>query len=339
MCPLPSQHTPAMGLQIGKYQIESRVLLAPMAGITDAPVRKLCREQGAGMTYSEMLTSDTSLWNSRKSSTRLPDQQEPLPRAVQIAGYCPDMMATAAARCEELGAGLIDINMGCPAKKVCKRDAGSALLRDEALVERILKRVVDAVSVPVTLKTRTGWDHSNLNAIRVAQIAEQAGIQALTLHGRTRACRFRSEAEHDTTARVVQSVSIPVIANGDIDSVETAVKVLNHTGAAGLMIGRAAQGNPWIFRRITAVLSGQPDPGPVNQRNLLSTLVRHLEMARETYPDMVAARIMRKHAGWYVQNSGLSPSIYEAFKALNTTEAQSRFVHEFCEADQEARAA
>ncbi len=315
-----------MSLQIGSYQLASRALLAPMAGVTDAAQRHLCRQQGAGLTYSEMLTSDTRLWKSGKSATRLPNLKEPLPRPVQIAGYCPAMMAQAAAAAVALGASLIDINMGCPAKKVCKRDAGSALLRDEDLVKRILDQVVAAVDVPVTLKIRTGWDPQNRNAVAIAQIAEQAGIRALTVHGRTRACRFNGQAEYETIRQVVAAVTIPVIANGDIRSPADALDVMQKTAASGVMVGRAAQGNPWIFNRINRVLQGFEDPGTPARQEVLATLEQHIRMAAELYPAPQAARILRKHAGWYASTAGLDGQFRAAFNQLQCIEAQCQFV-------------
>ena len=237
-------------ISIGPYQLANRVILAPMAGVTDQPFRQLCRRLGAGLVVSEMVTSDTRLWNSRKSRLRLQHDGEPEPRSVQIAGGDPEMMAEAARMNAQLGAQIIDINMGCPAKKVCNKAAGSALLRDEPLVAAICAAVVQAVDIPVTLKIRTGWDPENRNALRIARIAEDSGIQALAVHGRTRSELYTGHAEYDTIAAVKQSISIPVFANGDIDSPQKAAEVLQHTGADAVMIGRAAQGRPWIFREI-----------------------------------------------------------------------------------------
>ncbi|MCL4160954.1 UNVERIFIED_CONTAM: hypothetical protein GTU68_029867, partial [Idotea baltica] len=225
-----------------------------MAGVTDLPFRQLCRRLGAGLTVSEMITADTRLWKSRKSQQRLIHRDEPSPRTVQIAGSEPEMMAEAARQNVALGAEIIDINMGCPAKKVCKRAAGSALLQDEDLVDAILKAVVSAVDIPITLKIRTGWNQENRNALNIAHIAEDAGIQALAIHGRTRACRFLGRVEYDTIASVVDAISIPVFANGDISTPQQAKQVLDYTGAAAVMIGRAAQGNPWIFNQINHYL-------------------------------------------------------------------------------------
>jgi len=237
-------------VRIGPYTLRNNLILAPMAGVTDQPFRTLCQRLGAGMVVSEMVSSDMSLWDSRKSRLRRIHEGDPEPRSVQIAGGDAQMMAAAALANVEAGAQIIDINMGCPAKKVCNKAAGSALLRDEALVSEILHAVVGAVEVPVTLKIRTGWDRANKNGLNVAKIAEQAGIQALAVHGRTRADLYTGEAEYDTIAAIKQAVSIPVFANGDVTSPEKARLVLDATGADGLLIGRAAQGRPWIFREI-----------------------------------------------------------------------------------------
>src|SRR5690606_30042696 len=231
-------------INIGPHQLSNRVILAPMAGVTDRPFRRMCRELGAGLVVSEMVTSDTRLWNSRKSRQRLDHTGEPGPRSVQIAGGDPQMMAEAARMNRDNGAQIIDINMGCPAKKVCNKAAGSALLRDEPLVAAILEAVVAAVDIPVTLKIRTGWDPANRNGVRIARIAEQSGIQALAVHGRTRSELYTGEAEYDTIAQIRQAISIPLFANGDIDSPEKARQVLDYTGADAVMIGRAAQGRP-----------------------------------------------------------------------------------------------
>jgi len=233
-------------IAIGHYVLSSPVVLAPMAGVTDRPFRQLCRHFGAGLAVSEMVTSDMALWPTRKSQLRMEHDGEDTPISVQIAGSDPAAMAAAAQRNVDGGAHIIDINMGCPAKKVCKRAAGSALLRDELLVEAILEAVVRAVDVPVTLKIRTGWSTEERNGERIARIAEASGIQLLAVHGRTRACRFEGVVEYDTIAAIKAAVKIPVLANGDIDSPEKAAAVLAYTGADGVMIGRAAQGRPWL---------------------------------------------------------------------------------------------
>ena len=237
-------------VSIGPYRLPNPLILAPMAGVTDQPFRRLCRRLGAGMAVAEMVTSDTRLWQSRKTQQRLIHRDESEPRSIQIAGADPQMLADAARANVQLGAQIIDINMGCPAKKVCNKAAGSALMRDERLVAEILAAVVAAVTVPVTLKIRTGWDHDNRNALRIAKIAEDAGISALAVHGRTRADLYTGQAEYDTIATIKQALSIPVFANGDIDSPRKARQVLDYTGVDALLIGRAAQGRPWIFREI-----------------------------------------------------------------------------------------
>jgi tRNA-dihydrouridine synthase B len=240
--------------RIGPYLISGKAVLAPMAGVTDLPFRQVCREMGAALVTAEMAASNPLLRNTLKSQLRLAQADEVGPRIVQIVGTEPGQMAEAAAYQVAAGAQIVDINMGCPAKKVCKKLAGSALMKDQSLVKKILHAVVGAVDVPVTLKIRTGWDQTSRNAVEIAKIAEASGIQSLAVHGRTRACRFKGEAEYDTISDVVQAVCIPVFANGDITTAQKAVDVLAHTGASGVMIGRAAQGNPWIFREINALI-------------------------------------------------------------------------------------
>jgi tRNA-dihydrouridine synthase B len=285
---------------IGPYAIAGRALLAPMAGITDQPFRNLCRAQGAALAVSEMLTCQTQLWNSPKSQSRLQLAGDTGVRVIQIAGSDPDSMAQAAKACVEAGAHIVDINMGCPAKKVCNKAAGSALLRDEGLVRDILDAVVGASLVPVTLKYRTGWAPETKNALRIAKLAEEAGIAALALHGRTRACRFLGEAEYDTLATVVQSTRLPVIANGDITSADKAARVLEQTGAAAVMIGRAAQGNPWIFNEINQYLQqGQRAKSPSLQQIIL-TLHSHLAAIHRFYGEPQGIKFARKHTSWYL---------------------------------------
>jgi len=262
---------------IGPYQINRKTVLAPMAGVTDLPFRQLCREMGAGMVVSEMVAADPSTWSSRKSKLRIQFADEPAPRSVQIAGYDPLMMAEAARFNVQQGAEIIDINMGCPAKKVLKKAAGSALLQHPDLVQDILRAVVDSVDVPVTLKIRTGWDRQNRNAVSIAKIAEDAGIAALAIHGRTRACRFVKEVEYDTIANVVEALSIPVIANGDITTPEKALAVLEQTGAAAVMIGRGAQGNPWIFNQINHFLEHGEAAEKPSIEDIELVVCRHLQ--------------------------------------------------------------
>jgi tRNA-dihydrouridine synthase B len=254
------------------------------------------------MTTSEMTTADTSLWKTAKSRHRLDLDLDAEPVAVQIAGSDPDQLATAALACVERGAQIIDINMGCPAKKVCKRLAGSALLRDEKLVEDILATVVTAVDVPVTLKIRTGWDPENKNGVTIARIAEQSGIQALAVHGRTRACRYRGHAEYDTIARIKEAISIPVIANGDITSVEKSLEVLRLTNADGLMIGRGAQGRPWIFQELMNGLQNRSVFTPLAKNELRDIMLGHLKDMHRFYGESTGIRVARKHLTWYCQS-------------------------------------
>jgi len=288
-------------MRIGPYELTSSLALAPMAGVTDRPFRILCRRLGAGLAASEMVTADVRLWHTEKSRRRMDHEGEPEPRAVQIAGAEPAMMVEAALRNVEAGAQIIDINMGCPAKKVCNRLAGSALLRDEALVGRILEAVARAVDVPVTLKTRTGWSPEQRNGVRIARIAQESGIQALAIHGRTRACMYRGVAEYDTIREIKSQVRIPVIANGDIDTPELAREVLARTGADGVMIGRAAQGRPWIFREVNFFLASGRRGAPVARSEVRDILLAHLEALYSFYGEDTGVRVARKHLSWYCQ--------------------------------------
>ncbi len=316
-------------MKIGPYTLPNQLILAPMAGVTDRPFRSLCLRMGAGMAVSEMVTSNKDLWHTRKTRLRLDHSGEQEPRNVQIAGTDPQQMAEAARFNVDRGAQMIDINMGCPAKKVCNVMAGSALMKDENRVGKILDAVVNAVEIPVTLKTRTGWDPSNRNALAIARIAESAGIQALTVHGRTRACAFKGEAEYDTIRAVKAGVSIPVIANGDIDTPEKAAKVLNLTRADGIMIGRAAQGNPWIFREIAHYLdTGQvlAPPSPAEVRNVL---INHLENLYDFYGNYLGVRIARKHIGWYCRHRPDTDGFKQQINGVESTEKQLELVNEF----------
>lgn len=314
---------------IGPYQITNKTLLAPMAGVTDLPFRQLCREMGAGLVVSEMVASDPTTWSTRKSRLRIQFGDEPSPRSVQIAGYDPQMMADAARFNVQQGAEIIDINMGCPAKKVCKRAAGSALLRDPQLVESILCAVVDAVEVPVTLKIRTGWDRHNRNATQIAQIAEGAGIQALAIHGRTKACRFVGEVEYDSIAQVVETISIPVIANGDINSPQQAAEVLSKTGANAVMIGRGAQGNPWIFNQINHYLEqGELLPQP-SLNEIQRVMTRHLTDLHHFYGEVGAVRISRKHMGWYSRWLPEGKAFTKQFNQLDSRLKQLQLLQQF----------
>lgn len=315
--------------RIGPYTLPNRLILAPMAGVTDRPFRQLCRRLGAGLVVSEMVTSDVRLWNSRKSSLRLLHAGDPEPRSVQIAGGDPQMLAEAARKNVELGAQIIDINMGCPAKKVCNKAAGSALLRDEPLVREILEAVVAAVDVPVTLKIRTGWDRQNKNGITVAKIAEDAGITALAVHGRTRADLYTGEAEYETIAAIKRAVSIPVFANGDIDSPQKAKAVLDATGADALLIGRAAQGRPWIFREIEHYLrTGEVLPAP-SLLEVERILLEHLAALHAFYGDLMGVRIARKHVGWYLATLPGAREFRAQFNRLDSTDAQCAHVRAF----------
>jgi tRNA-dihydrouridine synthase B len=316
-------------MRIGPYTLNNNLLLAPMAGITDLPFRKLCREQGAGLAVSEMISSNTALWASPKSLRRMDLSGEPGPVSVQILGSDPDSMAQAARINIDLGADIIDINMGCPAKKVCRVAAGAALLQDEERVRRILDAVVAAVDAPVTLKIRTGWDRENRNGVKIAQIAEQSGIQALTVHGRTRACGFSGEAEFHTTRAIKQAVSIPVIANGDINTPETAKKVLASTGVDGIMIGRAARGRPWIFREIEHYLaSGNLLPDP-SSKWIRSVILKHLEQLYIFYGEPQGIRIARKHLAWYSKGFTGASEFRAEINKTGTTQEQQTLVKGF----------
>ena len=286
-------------MHIGPYNLSAPVLLAPMAGVSDQPFRRLCRRLGAGLAISEMVGADPRLWDSRKTRLRLDQTGEPEPRGVQILGAEPRAMAEAARRNVERGAQIIDLNMGCPAKKVCGARAGSALLRDEALVGRILEAVVGAVTVPVTLKIRTGWDLAHRNGAVIARIAEQAGIRALAVHGRTRACGYSGPVDYAAIHAIKQAVTIPVVANGDIDSPEKARWVLDITGADAVMIGRAARGRPWIFREIAHFLATGDRLPPPTSVEIGRWVVAHLESLYAFYGETAGVRIARKHLAWY----------------------------------------
>ena len=322
------------GFAIGPHQLENGLILAPMAGITDRPFRHLCRHLGAGLAVAELLTSDTSLWHTQKSQRRLPHADDSLPISVQIAGSEPAQMAHAAQANVALGAQIIDINMGCPAKKVLKKAAGSALLRDPNLVKDILTAVVSAVDVPVTLKIRTGWSTDQRNGLDIANIAQDAGIQALAVHGRTRACGFKGEVEYDTIAAIKQALNIPVIANGDINTAEDAAHVLCYTGADGIMIGRGAQGNPWLFQQVHHYLKhGTPLEKPSNAK-VWQILEQHLYGLYSLYGEVMGPRIARKHVGWYLKQE---PTQRKLFNQLQTQLQQLEFLnHYFDSAEEQA---
>ena len=319
---------------IGPYTVQNKTVLAPMAGVTDLPFRQLCREMGAGLVVSEMVASDPSTWGTRKSRLRIQFGDEPAPRSVQIAGYDPLMMAEAARFNVSQGAEIIDINMGCPAKKVCKRAAGSALLQDPKLVSDILHAVVAAVDVPVTLKIRTGWDRHNRNAVTIAKIAEEAGVAALAVHGRTRACRFVGEVEYDTIAQVVEAVSIPVLANGDISTPEKAQFVLQHTGAAAVMIGRAAQGSPWVFKQINHYLEIGTLLPPPRLDEAGAIMMRHLIALHDFYGEVGGTLISRKHIGWYINPMAGGKQFTQQFNKLESTMEQQASLRQFFESAQ-----
>jgi len=326
-------------IQIGPYRLAGRALLAPMAGVTDLPFRRLCRRLGAALAAGEMTSADPRLWNTPQSRRRRDHGDEPEPRVVQIAGSDPLTMAEAARRNVDAGAQVIDINMGCPAKKVCNKDAGSALLRDESLVARILQATVRAVDVPVTLKIRTGWDGASRNAPAIARIAQDAGIQALAVHGRTRACRFAGDAEYASVAAVKQAVGIPVIANGDIDSPAKAWRVLRATGANGVMIGRAAQGRPWIFREIAARLAGEATPWTPTAQEVRDIMLAHLRDLHEFYGPRQGALVARKHVGWYCAERPQAAAFRRSVMQVASAEAQLALVREFFDALAETPAA
>jgi len=289
-------------MQIGPYQLSSPVFLAPMAGVTDRPFRQLCRQMGAGLVVSEMVTSEPHLRNSRKTRLRMDHQGEAEPICVQIAGTEPEKMADAAKFNMDNGAQIIDINMGCPAKKVCNVAAGSALMKDEKRISKILKAVVESVDIPVTLKMRTGWDHDNRNAPIIARIAEDSGIQMLSMHGRTRADAYKGEAEYETIAAVKQQINIPLVANGDVNSAEKAKQVMDYTGAEAIMIGRAAQGRPWVFREINHYLKTGKILAPPSQQEVSEILQGHLANLYDFYGERHGVRIARKHIGWYCKS-------------------------------------
>ena len=316
-------------MKIGPHLLESPVIAAPMAGVTDQPFRNLCRKLGAALAVSEMVTSNTKLWKSKKTQFRLNHIGEDAPRAVQIAGTDPLQMAEAAKLNADLGAEIIDINMGCPAKKVCKAAAGSALLRDEPLVASILHTVVTSVDIPVTLKIRTGWSEESKNAIQIAKIAEEHGIQALTIHGRTRNDFFNGVAEYETIAEVKSEIKIPIIANGDIDSPKKAFEVLKFTHADAVMIGRAAQGNPWIFREIAHYLRTKEEmPLPtINERK--DILLEHLGELYNFYGEERAVRLARKHVSWYLGDLPGSREFRSVFNALESGKTQVNAIIEF----------
>lgn len=316
-------------MRIGQYEIKNRIFLAPMAGITDQPFRRLCSRLGAGLTFSEMMSTNPEVWHTEKSKLRLAFDPAIGLNAVQIAGSDPAEMAQAAQVNVAYGADIIDINMGCPAKKVNKKMAGSALLKEPDLVKRILHAVVDAVDVPVTLKIRTGWDREHRNCIEIAQIAEQAGIAALTIHGRTRTCLFEGEAEYDSIKAVKQTVSIPIVANGDITSAEKARQVLNYTGADAVMIGRGSFGRPWLFKEIDDFLNNGGVISPLTTAQKCSLMLSHIEALHQFYGEEKGYRIARKHVGWYVEQLSPNSNFKRTFNTLSSTKEQFNALEEF----------
>ncbi|MEN2849849.1 tRNA-dihydrouridine synthase B [Mannheimia haemolytica] len=315
-------------MQIGQYAIKNRIFLAPMAGITDQPFRRLCSQLGAGLTFSEMMSTNPDVWHTEKSRLRLAHHDEIGLNAVQIAGSDPVEMAKAAKINVEYGADIIDINMGCPAKKVNKNMAGSALLRNPKLVAQILDSVVNAVDVPVTLKIRTGWDQENRNCLQIAKIAEQAGIKALTIHGRTRSCLFNGEAEYESIKAVKEAISIPVIANGDIDSAEKAKFVLDYTKADAIMIGRASFGKPWIFKEINDFFeTGLSSPLSIDKKYQL--MFKHIEDLHQFYGEEKGYRIARKHVGWYTEKLNPESNFKRTFNTLSSTKEQLYALEDF----------
>lgn len=316
-------------MQIGNHTLKNKLIVAPMAGVTDRTFRQLCKKMGAGMAVSEMVASNSLLWGSKKTQRRANHDGEVSPISVQIAGADPNMLAAAARHNVDQGAQIIDINMGCPAKKICNVMAGSALLKNERLVEKILTSVVSAVDTPVTLKIRTGWDQQNKNALTVARIAENSGIKALAIHGRTRACAYRGEAEYETIASVKTAVSIPVIANGDITTPERAKQVLDYTNADAVMIGRAAQGRPWIFREIEHYLNTGSHLPPPEVREIHTVLVDHLHDLYAFYGEYSGVRIARKHISWYTKGLAGSAGFRHRMNQLQACEEQLDATHDF----------
>lgn len=319
-------------MRIGSHIVDQPLILAPMAGVTDKPFRLLCKKMGAGYAVSEMTTSDPRLWRTKKSLLRMDHVGEPEPIGVQIAGGDPKFLAEAARYNVDQGAQVIDINMGCPAKKVCNVWAGSALLQDEALVGRILAAVVGAVDVPVTLKIRTGWNSENKNGLKIAKIAEESGVAALAVHGRTRDMHYTGDAEYHSIAEIKKAVNIPVFANGDITSPQKARYVLESTGADALMIGRAAQGRPWIFREIihfleTGELMETPDP-----LDVAGILIGHLEQLYGFYGEEAGVRIARKHLGWYAKDRPENIGFRAIVNRAETASDQVRLAREYFEA-------
>ena len=325
---------------IGPYTLPNPVILAPMAGVTDRPFRQLCRQLGAGLVVSEMVAANPDMRHTRKSQLRLDHNGEPEPISVQIVGGDPDILADSAQFNAANGAQIIDINMGCPAKKVCNKAAGSALLKDEGLVKEILQAVVAAVDIPVTLKIRTGWSPDQRNGVNIAQIAQDAGIVSLAVHGRTRACGYKNTVEYDTIRDIKNNIDIPVFANGDITSAEKAAEVMNYTGADGVLIGRAAQGKPWIFREVSHYLATGEHLPAAEIDEIEQILLTHLDALHEFYGDYLGVRIARKHVGWYLQHQANGSDFRKIFNRLETASEQRQAIETFFkEFDSEGQAA
>lgn len=316
-------------MQIGPYKIENNLFLAPMAGVTDRPFRQLCRRFGAGLVVSEMLSSNPRVWNTEKSRLRMNREGETGIQVVQIAGCDPELMAQAAQFNVQHGAQIIDINMGCPAKKVNKKAAGSALLQHPKLIEEILNTVVQSVDVPVTLKIRTGWDQQHRNGVDIAQIAQHAGIQSLAVHGRTRECLFKPTVEYDTIKQIKQSVSIPVIANGDITSPQKAKQVLDYTQADGLMIGRGAQGKPWIFSQIQQYLKNGMIPAAPTASEINQIMQEHVTLIHQFYGEVMGTQIARKHVNWYAAGFDIDKQFRRRFNAIDCPQQQLSAIETF----------
>ena len=323
-------------MRIGKHQLKNNLIVAPMAGVTDRPFRMLCKRMGAGMAVSEMVASNSLLYGSEKTKRRANHEGEVDPISVQIVGADPQMLAQAARYNVDHGAQIIDINMGCPAKKICNVMAGSALMQDEKLVGEILEAVVGAVEVPVTLKMRTGWDKANRNAARIARIAESSGIQALAIHGRTRACGYTGEAEYDTIAAVKSEIRIPVIANGDITTPEKARFVLERTGADAVMIGRAAQGRPWLFREIAHYIETGEHLPPPQAEEIRDVLVAHMHELYAFYGEYTGLRVARKHISWYTKGLAGSANFRHRMNQLESIAEQLQAVREFFDGQTQA---
>ncbi len=317
------------GMRIGPYTIDPPLILAPMAGVTDKPFRQLCKRLGAGLAVSEMTISDPRFWNTDKSLRRMDHEGEPAPVSVQIVGTEPRQLAEAARYNVDHGAQIIDINMGCPAKKVCNAWAGSALMRDEALVARIVEAVVQAVDVPVTLKIRTGWDAAHRNAPTIARIAQDAGIAALAVHGRTRDQQYTGVAEYDTIAAIKAALTIPVFANGDVDSPRKAAQVLRQTGADAVLVGRAAQGRPWIFREIAHYLATGEELPPLSVTEVGDILLGHLRALHDFYGEPQGVRIARKHLGWYAKDRPENAAFRAVVNRAETADEQLRLTADY----------